>query len=109
MNEKDKKLIEDIKSWKISDEKKKWAISFIRKDRRQREAFMKMSKEERLNVLYSQYIAFAFAHGYMFGYWSASKGGIKAATSLSPKEDLKQLKAGLTCSLKDAKVLPLRK
>ena len=109
MNEQDKKLIEDIKSSKMPEKEKKYTIAFIRKDRRQKEAFMKLPKEERLKAVYKQYVGFAFRDGFMFGNWAATKGGIKAATSLTPKEAVKHLKTGLTWSLKDANVLPLGK
>jgi hypothetical protein len=109
MNEKDKKLIEEIKSSKMPEKEKKHTIAFIRKDRRQREAFMKLSKEERLKALYKQYVGFAFRDGFMFGHWAATKGGIKAATSLTPKEAVKHLRTGLTWTLKEAKVLPLER
>jgi len=109
MNEQDKKLIEEIKSGKMSEKEKKHTIAFIRKDRRQKEAFMKLSKEERLKRLYRDHILYAFRDGFLFGHWSATKGGIKAATSLTPKEAVTRLKTSLTWSLKEANVLPLGK
>jgi hypothetical protein len=100
MDEKDKKLIEDIKTWEMSEEEKKHLIGCIRKDRRQKEAFMKLSKEERLKRICHDHIGYAFDHAIDLVIYAGR------TTKEDFREAKRYLRNGLTWTLKEAKVLP---
>ena len=67
---------------------------------REKEAFMKLSKEERLKKLCHEHIGYAFDHAV----------GLITHAGRTTKEDFREakryLRNGLTWSLKEAKVLP---
>jgi hypothetical protein len=107
MDEQDKKLIEDIKSSEMSEGKKKHLITCLKKDRRQKEALMKLPKEEQLKAIYRDHIKYAFDHGLQLAIW-ASDGTLRPTAKIL-RDEVKRLRTGLTWSLKDAKVLPLGK
>jgi len=108
MNEQDKKLIEDIKSSKMPEKEKKYTIAFIRKDRRQKEAFMKLPKEERLKALYKQHIDYAINSALWLGA-AIQCGDAKKSGKMLLERLKKGTKTSLTWELKDANVLPLGK
>jgi hypothetical protein len=108
MNEQDKKLIEEIKSGKMPEKEKKHTIAFIRKDRRQKEAFMKLPKEERLKAVYKQHIDTAILFALELGARIQS-GDARRSGQLLLKDLRWRSKVGLTAALKEARVLPLGK
>ena len=103
MDEQDKKFIEDIKSLEISEEKKKHLITCLKKDRREKERFMKLSKEERLKAICRDHIGYAFDHAIDLVTYAGR------TTEGDFREAKRYLRNGLTWSLKEAKVLPLGK
>jgi hypothetical protein len=107
MDDKDKKLIQDIKTWDISEGKKNHLITCLKKDRKQKEAFMRLSKDERLKAVCRDHIKDAFDHGLQLAVW-VSDGTLRPTAKIL-KDEIKRLRTGLTWSLKDAKVLPLGK
>ena len=108
MDEQDKKFIENIKSSEIPEEQKKHMITCIRKDRRQREALMRLPKEQRLKRICRNHVILAFEEGKRIQD-ALNTPEHKETAEYFERRFRRQCGSGLTWSLKEAKVLPLGK
>jgi hypothetical protein len=106
MNEKDKQLVEDIKTWEMPEKQEKETIAWIKRDRRQKEKFMKLSKEERLKRLCREHIDIAIDGALWLGAEIQCGSARKSGKLLSNRLRI-EAKTSLTRELKAAKVLAL--